>query len=244
MGGDVDQRGAVMIVTGCNGRPGLITIIEGNPVLLETGDTRGACFVGNTLFYLTRNGLWRQHEGETAEHLYDVPLEWHGLHNAGDCLLAPDPVSDLIHEFTMDGKYVRPISWKEPGTKRLHTNDCWRDGLDLWLSCFGLGICKNGVPMGWGTNAQPHTPIRWQGKTYWCASNHHKVMRDNEEFAQLGGFTRGLCATARGLWVGLSTMRHTNSDCNGQVLLYSWAGELLETIDLPTEEVYAITVPQ
>lgn len=232
-----------MIVTGCNGRPGLIYIIDGKPELIETGDTRGACYVGTTLFYLTREGLWRQRVGEKAVQVYEARLDWHGLHNAGESLLAPDPVSDLIHEFTMDGKYVKPINWKDHEA-RLHTNDCWREGPDLWLTCFGWGVVKNGEAQGYGTSVQPHSPIRREGKTFFCASNAGKIMCEGEVFATPGGFTRGLCPTPDGLWVGISNKRHGSNATDACIKFYDWDGVLHTTIDLPTAEVYAIAIPQ
>lgn len=238
MGGDVDQREQAMIVTGCNDNPGLMHVHDGKVGLFKTGDTRGACFVGSTLFYLTRQGLWRQHVGEGAELVYAEPLQWHGLHNTGHSLLAPDPCSDLIHEFTLEGEYVKPINWKD-NPNVLHTNDCWRDGPDLWLSCFVLGICKNGVPQGYGQGEQPHTPVRHEGRTYYCSSNAGTVMCEKEQFCAPGGFTRGLLPLEDGMWVGSSKQRY-GPDGRAVVRFYSWQGVLLETIALPVDEVYAI----
>lgn len=231
-----------MIITGCNSRPGLMNIIDGEITLLETGDTRGAAYVGDTLFYLTRKGLWRQRVAELAVLIYDVDLQWHGLHNTGHGLLAPDPVSDLIHEFDLKGNYVKPINWKNTETT-LHTNDCWREGQDLWLTCFHLGVCKNGEPQGYGAGEQPHSPIRWQLRTYYCSSNAGTVMCEKEMFCAPGGFTRGLLPTPAGLWVGSSKQRHEGKGGRAFVRLYSWGGDLLETIELPTDEVYAIAIP-
>lgn len=233
-----------MIVTGCNGNPGLIQIIDGKPTLHPTGDTRGACFVGTTLFYFTRLGLWRQREAELAALVYDKgDVEWHGLHKAAGVLLAPDPVTDSIYMFDLDGKYLKKIHWKQD-EHRLHTNDCFWENGDLWLTCFILGVCKNGEPLGWGKDCQPHTPIRWQGATYWCASKENRVMRDNEQFAQLDGFTRGLCATPEGLWIGSSAKRHEQTGTFGKITLYDWDGAFKQAIDLPTAEVYAICLPE
>ena len=245
MGGDAGQRRQqVLIVTGCNGKPGLIRILDGQPVLVETGDTRGACFVGRDLFYLTRAGLIRHGEGETPELVHDSPRDWHGLHNTGDCLLAVDPVTDLIHEYSLTGEYIRPWSWKDDSEGRLHCNDVFVDGDDIYQCTFNWGICLNGVPTGTGKNVQPHSVMRFRGLTYYCASNLGEVIQEGEVFCTPGGFTRGLLATPEGLWVGSSQQRHHAGGTGARVELYAWTGEHKTTIDLPTNEVYAITTPE
>jgi hypothetical protein len=233
-----------MIVTGCNGKPGLIHILNGKPHLIETGDTRGACFVGTTLFYLTRDGLNRQRMGETASLHHRMKCDWHGLHRAPDCLLAVDPVTDLIHEFTLDGEYVRPWKWKEDSHGRLHNNDVCVDEGDIYQCTFNWGICKNGVPMGTGKSVQPHSVTRFRDLTYYCASNLGTVIQEGDPFCEPGGFTRGLLATDAGLWVGSSQQRHNAGGTGARVELWSWTGKRLTTIELPTNEVYSITTPE
>lgn len=233
-----------MIATGCNGKPGLMHIHEGHVVLVETGDTRGACFVGSTLFYLTRQGLCRQKVGETPALVHKLACDWHGLHRAPDCLLAVDPVTDRIHEFTLEGAYVCVWKWKGDQHGRLHNNDVAVDGSDIYQCTFNWGICKNGKPMGTGKSVQPHSVTRWSGLTYYCASNLGTVIREGDMFIEPGGFTRGLYACDDGLWVGSSQQRHNAGGTGARIELWSWTGERLTTIELPTNEVYAITSPE
>lgn len=228
-----------MIVTGCNGKPGLMHVNQNDVVLVETGDTRGACYVGTTLFYLTRAGLVRQKEGEPPALVHGSNRDWHGLHNAGDCLLAVDPVTDLIHEYSLAGDYVRAWKWHgEDG--RLHCNDVFVDGDDIYQCTFNWGICKNGEPMGTGKNVQPHSVTRFRGLTYYCASNLGMVIQEGDPWIEPGGFTRGLMATLDGMWVGSSQQRHNAGGTGARVELWSWTGSRLTTIELPTNEVYAI----
>ncbi len=233
-----------MIVTGCNGKPGLMHIIDEHVKLEEIGDTRGACYVGSTLFYLNRSGLHRQAHGESSHIVHESAKDWHGLHRAPDCLLAVDPVTDRIHEHTLLGQYVRAWKWKSDNEGRLHNNDIWVEGSDLYTCTFNWGICKNGKPMGTGKSVQPHSVTRWDGLTYYCASNLGKVIREGDPWIEPGGFTRGLWATDEGMWVGSSQQRHAAGGTGARVELYSWDGKLLTTIPLPTNEVYAITMPE
>jgi hypothetical protein len=233
-----------MIVTGCNGKPGLMHIIDEHVQLVETGDTRGACYVGTTLFYMTRKGLHKQPMGKTPALQHKLACDWHGLHNAGDCLLAVDPVTDRIHEFSLEGVYRHAWKWKKDSDGRLHNNDVCVDGADIYQCTFNWGICKNGVPLGTGKSVQPHSVTRYGGLTYYCASNLGAVVREGDPFIEPGGFTRGLLATPEGLWVGSSKQRHGAGGTGARVELWSWAGERITTIELPTNEVYAITRPE
>lgn len=233
-----------MIVTGCNGKPGLMHILGGDVTFVETGDTRGACFVGTTLFYLTRAGLVRQRQGEVPALCHGMQLDWHGLHNVGDCLLAVDPVTDLLHEFTLEGTYVGAWKWKADSEGRLHTNDVFVEDGDIYQCTFNWGICKNGVPLGTGKHVQPHSVTRFRGMTFYCASNLGTVIREGDIFCVPGGFTRGMCATEQGMWVGSSAQRRHAGGEEAEVNLYNWDGEHVTRIPLPTNEVYAITIPE
>ena len=233
-----------MIVTGCNGKPGIMHILEGHVQLTKIGDTRGAAFVGSTLFYLNKSGLWRQRQGELAELVHKNAKDWHGLHRTPDALLAVDPVTDLIHEHTIEGEYVCAWKWKGDEHGRLHNNDICVDGSDLYTCTFNWGICKNGKPLGTGTKVQPHSVIRHDGLTYYCASNLGQVVREGDPWIEPGGFTRGLLATVEGLWVGSSQQRHHAGGTGARIDLWSWDGELVTTIELPTNEVYAIAIPE
>lgn len=229
-----------MIVTACNAKSGLMYIIDGKPHLATEIDTRGACYVEGVLWYVTRDGLWRHKEGCETELLTRSQRDWHGLHNAGDCLLAVDPVTDEIVEFNFYGRQTHVWKWK-PGSGRLHTNDVCVDNGDIYMSTFNLGICKNGVALGFGKHVQPHSVTRHEGLTYYCGSNLGQVMREGDVICEPGGFTRGLLATDEGFWVGCSQKRNGAGGTNACIQLYTWAGQLMETIDLPTNEVYAIT---
>ena len=233
-----------MIVTGCNGKPGMMHIVDEHVQFIETGDTRGACFVGTTLFYLTKQGLNMQRQGEHPALIHKSNRDWHGLHRAPDCLLAPDPVTDLIHEFTLTGVYVGAWKWKSDADGRHHTNDCCVEGSDLYLSCFTRGIVRNGEPLGTGRNLQPHSVTRHGGLTYYCGSNLGEVMREGDLWITPGGFTRGLLATPNGLWVGSSAQRRHAGGSEAEVNFYNWDGDHVTRIPLPTNEVYAITTPE
>lgn len=244
MGGDHGHGVKAMIVTGCNGKPGLMHIFDGRATLVETGDTRGACYVGSTLFYLTRDGLTRHAEGEVPSLVHRLKCDWHGLHRAPDCLLAVDPVTDNIHEYSLTGKYVRAWKWKDDSDGRLHNNDVCVEGDDIYQCTFNWGICKNGKPLGTGKNVQPHSVTRFRGLTYYCASNLGTVIQEGDPWIEPGGFTRGLLATDEGMWVGSSQQRHHAGGTGARIELWSWAGERVTTIELPTNEVYAITMPE
>jgi hypothetical protein len=194
--------------------------------------------VGKTLFHLTCGKLMKGDEV-----CYESDLDWHGLHNAGDCLLAVDPVHDHIHEFTLDGEHVGHYAWKPDSAGRLHNNDIWVDGDDIYQCTHAWGVCRNGVPLDMGKHTQPHSVMRHEGKTYFCASRDGTVVCDGAVLCSPGGFTRGIFPLEWGFWVGSSQQRHEAGGKGSLVTAYSWSGRLITTVELEVQEVYAITIP-
>ncbi len=237
-----------MIVIGCcNGKPGLLTLDGDEITQVTKHDTRGTVYVPerDAIYFLSKAALHIWHMGQRApEQLYDGARDWHGLVYADGHLFAVDPVNDVIFEFDLEGAPVQSYEWKAPGEGRLHTNDIWIEGTDLYTCCFNWGICKNGQMQEQGKNSQPHSVIRHGGSTYYCASNKGLVMKDYEEFCAPDGFTRGLLATPDGLWVGSSADRHGCGGSTGRIQLYGWDGTLKRTVPLPTNEVYSITTTE
>jgi hypothetical protein len=240
-----------LIVIGCcNSKPGIVTLLDGVEVKQVTqGDTRGTVYVPerDAIYFLSKAALNIWHMGQRApEQLYTGARDWHGLiHNDGS-LLAVDPVNDIIFEFDLDGKPVASYEWKPEREGRLHTNDMWIDGTDVYTCCFNWGICKNGEKLDLGLNSQPHSVIVHEGCVYFCASNKGEVHdQQGDVFCAPGGFTRGLLATPEGLWVGSSQQRHGCGGTGALLQLYGWlSGDLIKTVPLPTNEVYSITTTE
>lgn len=244
-----------MIVIGCcNGKPGLLYLDENNsPCFVHKNDTRGTCFVEerNAIYFVTRAGLsrWSLSPDLDPQHVRGpvqiaaAARDWHGLIYRDGSLWATDPVSDEILEFDLDGELLDIYEWKPEREGRLHTNDVWFDGADMWLSCFNWGIVKNGQEQELGKQSQPHSPIIYENSLYFCASNKGEVHdQQGDVFCSPGGFTRGLLGTPEGLWVGSSAQRHGTGGSGARIELYDWlSGELKRTIELPTNEVYSIT---
>jgi hypothetical protein len=246
-----------MIVIGCcNGKPGLLFLGDKDtPNFVHKLDTRGTCYVPerNAVYFLTRGGLsrWQLDDDREPQHLLgpnqiaEGARDWHGLIYHGGSLWATDPVEDIIFEFSLDGHVLGSYHWKPEGEGRLHTNDIFFDGADMYLSCFNWGIVKNAQMQELGKNCQPHSPIIYDGRLYFCASNKGEVHdQQGDVFCAPGGFTRGLLATDEGLWVGSSAERHGCGGNTARIQLYDWGGVVKKTVPLPTNEVYSITTTE
>ncbi len=243
MGSDTDERGRTLIVGCCNGKPGLLKITGRAVEILDKHDTRGTVAVGGSLYYLQRAGLFRW-DFTKNEPLLLAPggRDWHGLHYAHDRLWSVDPVQDVITEYDLSGNIEACHDWKPSGEGRLHTNDIWFEGDDLILTCFNWGVVRNGEPLGLGKNMQPHSPVVWKNGIFFCASARGEVHDEQgDTFCAPGGFTRGLLPTEEGMWVGLSSKRHHAGGTGARLQFYDWSGIIQIDIELPTNEVYAIT---
>lgn len=247
-----------LFVSHCNGKPGYSYIDTATGHQEKRGidlDTRGIVFAEGVLYALRhRSGLWliTPDTGEPGRLIADINNDWHGLTYHEGRLWGVDPVSDTIVEFLMSGKFVQRWHWKrDPDAGRQHINDIamWED--EIWQCAFNSGICRDGVPTGFGHKHQPHSIKHWDGHAIYCASNKGEVRRfphdadeDFEEdilFANADCFTRGLLPTSEGLWIGQSMKRHGAGGSEARVTLMSWEGEHLEWYDFPeTNEVYAI----
>ena len=206
----------MIIVSACNQKGGIFTL-EGEK--LHDGDTRGLAYSlrHNWLFFATQEGIFATDpEFHKVEQIVKDNRSWHGLWYDGLNLEAVDPVHDTICKFSLDGEQLGRYKWfKEGEHGRLHTNDMWIDDGDVYVTCFQQGVCKNGTPLGWGVSSQPHSVVRWNGRTYWCASNLGRVMCEGDIFAEVEGFARGLLPLGDHLYVGVSHDRYRKQGCAG-----------------------------
>ena len=236
----------VLIVACCNGNPGLLIVDTYTAKVdrINDIDTRGLVTIGDRIFFLTRQGLYLKPPNAKAKLIGDIAADWHGLLHHDNALWGVDPVSDTIVEWDMTGKFIQRWHWKPIGDhgKRLHTNDVQVDPSGkLWQCCFHHGICFEGKPMGYGMHRTPHSIVFAGNQPYWCASNLGQVFLGPNLWAEWPeAFTRGLAALDDGLVVGLSAHRDGAGGRNAQLKITDWTGHTVKSIDLPTNEVYAI----
>jgi hypothetical protein len=238
----------ILIVSCCNQNGGLLIVdTDGAEVkYINEMDCRGVVYYQQEcIFFLTRKGLWRKPPGGDAKLISDICNDWHGLIAHDGRLWGVDPVSDTIVEWDVTGKFICRWHWKNENQagSRFHTNDIAVDKGTLWQCCFAQGICRDGEPMGWGAHRQPHSLAFHPSHLtpYWCASNRGQVFHGNRFVAEWPeAFTRGLLYTPDGLIVGLSAQRAGSGGTKAQLKHIDFNGNELWTIDLPTNEVYAI----
>lgn len=230
-----------MIVIGCCNKDGGLFTYDGELLKINDQDVRGVAAVHGNIYYVNRTTLFK--DGTNLAPAV-VAHDLHGLIYFGGSLWATDPVVDLIHEFNIYGLHLGTYRWFGDNKGRWHTNDIWLDDENLWTCSFVGGICKNGQQLELGKHRQPHSVIRHDATLYFCASNVGQVFRDNEVFCEPGGFTRGLHATPDGLLVGSSAERHGAGGTKARMQLYGWDGLLKYTVDVPANEIYAITTTE
>lgn len=235
-----------LIVACCNGNPGLLVVDTDTHKVnfINDMDVRGVVWDSDDIWFLGRAGLYHKRPMQNAKLVNDLAADWHGLLHHDNRLWGVDPVSDTIVEFDMTGKFIARWHWKpaEEAGARYHTNDIQIDPSGkLWQCCFHRGICCEGEPKGWGVHRTPHSLLFHDHRDpYWCASNMGQVWHGDAQFAEWPlAFTRGLAALDDGIVVGLSANRNGAGGQNAQLKLVTWEGAE-RTIDLPTNEVYAI----
>jgi hypothetical protein len=218
-----------MILVSCCNQKGGIFLLDGTK--LRDGDTRGMCYslLHNWVFFATPEGIFRADpKFERVERIVKEDRAWHGLWWDGEYIAAVDPVHDTIWKFTTDGQAMGRYKWFKDGEHgRLHTNDMWVDGDDVYVTCFQKGVCKNGDPLDLGVSSQPHSVVVWNGRMFWCASNLGRVMSEGDIFAEVEGFARGLLPHGLELYVGVSHDRYRKQGCAGYRKL-NMQGEVVE----------------
>jgi hypothetical protein len=197
--------------------------------------------VGARLFVLDRSQLWELRDGGLAPiWTPSSGIDWHGLAYCGKNLWVVDPVSDALFEVSLEGELIGKHHWKGEEGSRLHTNDiCFHEG-DMYQSSFCWGICRNGEPLGFGAGVQPHSPVFVRGELYWCASAKGEVMRNDHPIYHDEGFPRGMAYDGDCLWVGYGKHRHKSGRTEAKVVGLDFDGKVIDEIDLPTSETYAI----
>lgn len=241
-----------LFVGHCNGKGGLSYVDTDVGVeTLHDVDTRGTAYVDGALYSMRKTGMFMRTPDTkpTGRQISDIVNDWHGLVYYDGRLWAVDPVSDTLVEFQLDGHFIARWHWKHT-EGRMHTNDMaiWND--QIWQCTFNKGICHDGIPTGHGTGHQSHSIIHWDGHALYCASNKGEVRcfahgSDKEEavWQEPEAFTRGLCATGEGLWIGHSMKRHGAGGSKARIVLLGWDNKVIHDISFPDHnEVYSITV--
>lgn len=229
----------IMMVSCCNQVGGLWSRDSG---LIAEGDYRGMAQIGSRLYVLSRDTLLELRDGTLVPIWEAAGQDWHGLGYCGKNLWIVDPVSDMLFEIDLDGNFVGKHRYKGDEGSRLHTNDiCFHEG-DMYQSSFCWGICRNGQQLGFGAGVQPHSPTFAWGELHWCASAKGEVMRNDQPIHHEEGFPRGMAydATRDVLWVGYGKNRHKDGRTFASIVAIDFDGKVVEQIDLPTSETYAI----
>ena len=234
-----------MIVIGCCNKGGGLYTWDNKLEKINDDDVRGMVNVEGLIYYVTRSVL-KVWDGDSTHTFIDGFLahDFHGLAYHDGSLWAVDPVHDVIFELNLHGELKAKDKWVGKNKGRWHTNDVWFDDDNMWASSFVGGICKNGEMLELGKHRQPHSVMVHDDELYFCASNVGEVYKGRNVFCSPGGFTRGLFATPDGLLVGSSTDRKGCGGTSARVQLYTWKGNLVHTIDLPSNEVYSMTITE